>query len=64
MTSSDISQPKSPKEKRPFVTFETDVFDKTLPTTVSKMKSESSSAKKKTPRRYFTKCSRRKSSRH
>ena len=45
MTSSDTNQPKSPKEKRPFVTFETDVFDKTLPTTVSRMKSESSLAK-------------------
>ena len=44
MTSSDTNQPKSPKEKRPFVTFET---DKNLPTTVSRMKSESSLAKKK-----------------
>ena len=47
MTSSDTNQPKSPKEKRPFVTFETNVSDKNLPTTVSRMKSESSLAKKK-----------------
>ena len=47
MTSSDTNQPKSPKEKRPFVTFETDVSDQKVPTTVSRMKSESSLAKKK-----------------
>ena len=47
MTSSDTIQPKSPKEKRPFVTFETDVSGQNLPTTVSRMKSESSLAKKK-----------------
>ena len=47
MTSSYTNQPKSPKEKRPFVTFETDAFDKNLPTAVSRMKSESSLAKKK-----------------
>ena len=47
MTSSNTNQPKSPKEKRPFVTFETDVSDKNLTTTVSRMNSESSLAKKK-----------------
>ena len=47
MSSSGTHQPKSPKEKRPFVTFETDISDKNLPTTVSRMKSESSLAKKK-----------------